>query len=59
LTVVAAIFLGLHSMGHVYETAVGQLPADSWLADLPGVHLPALLVIALAFSFLRAEAGSS
>ena len=56
LVAVAATFLSLHALGHVYETAVGELPHDSWLEDLPGVYLPAVLVSALAIHSLRAPA---
>ena len=53
LAAVAAVFLGLHSLGHVYETAVGELPSHSWVSDIPGVHLPAIVIAALAFLSLR------
>ncbi len=47
LTVVAAVFIVLHALGHVYETSVGELPHHSWLADLPGVYLPAVVLLVL------------
>jgi hypothetical protein len=47
LSAVASVFLTLHALGHVYETSVGELPHGSWLADLPGVYLPALVVLYL------------
>ncbi|MGI9431320.1 MAG: hypothetical protein ACR2PQ_03855 [Myxococcota bacterium] len=47
LFVVAAVFFTLHALGHVYETAVGELPHDSWLVDLPGVYLPAIVILFL------------
>lgn len=53
LAAVAAVFLVLHSLGHVYETSVGELPPDAWLADVPGVHLPAAVVAALALAALK------
>lgn len=53
LTAVATVFLGIHALGHVYETSVGELPPDSWWSDLPGVHLPALVLVVLSFLFLR------
>jgi len=56
LTATAAVFLGIHAAGHVFETATGALPADHWLADAPGVYLPALLTFALAVHFARARA---
>jgi hypothetical protein len=54
LAAVAAVFLGIHALVHVVEAATGALPAGSWVADLPGVHLPALLVAGLALQALRA-----
>lgn len=54
LAAVAAVFLGIHALVHVVESATGALPPGSWLADLPGVHLPALVVAGLALSALRA-----
>jgi hypothetical protein len=53
LTAAAACFLSLHALGHVFETAVGQLGSHHWLEDAPGVFLPALLVSALAYRFIR------
>ena len=59
LSVVASVFFTLHALGHVYETAVGELPHGSWLADLPGVYLPAVVVLYLtvrSFSLRPTEA---
>ena len=59
LSVVASVFFTLHALGHVYETAVGELPHGSWLADLPGVYLPAIVVLYLtvrSFSLRAPEA---
>lgn len=53
LTATAAVFLGLHALGHVYETATGELPSHQLWPDLPGVYLPALLTGGLALHFLR------
>jgi len=47
LSAVASVFFTLHALGHVYETSVGELPHGSWLEDLPGVYLPAVLVLYL------------
>lgn len=55
LTAVASVFLTLHALGHVYETSVGELPHGSWLEDLPGVYLPALVVLYLTFRSLSAQ----
>ncbi len=51
---VAAMFLGLHAVGHVYEIAMGELDAHHWIEDLPGVFLPGALFVWLTFRFLRA-----
>ncbi len=47
---VAAFFLTAHAVLHVYDTVRGFVDAHHWWLDLPGVYLPALLLIAL---FLR------
>jgi hypothetical protein len=41
-------------MGHVRETAVGELASFHWLEDLPGVYLPALAMLVMVFVFRRA-----
>ena len=56
LVATAAIFHGLHALGHVRETASGELASFHWLEDLPGVHLPALLMLALLVVYARREA---
>jgi len=45
---VAGVFLGIHAVVHVVESASGALPHGALWDDFPGVHLPALLVLALA-----------
>jgi len=59
LTASAACFLTLHALGHVFETATGQLGSHHWLEDSPGVFLPAILVSALAYRFIRSPASQS
>ena len=54
LLTVAAIFLSAHAGLHVFDTARGFLDGDHWLLDLPGVYLPAILTVPLAFLALRA-----
>lgn len=56
LASVAAVFLGAHALGHVYEIAAGQLPFHHWWLDGPGVFLPALLVGGVAVASLRRRA---
>jgi hypothetical protein len=49
----AALFHALHALGHVRETASGELAASHWLADLPTIYLPALLLLVMVASFAR------
>jgi hypothetical protein len=44
----AALFFVLHAAIHVTDLVAGRLDADHWLVDLPGVFLPALLLLVLA-----------
>lgn len=53
LVAVAAVFLGLHALTHLLEAASGTTSPAHLLEDLPGVHLPALLVVWLAVAALR------
>jgi predicted anti-sigma-YlaC factor YlaD len=53
LVAVAAIFHALHAVGHVRETASGELGSFHWLEDLPGVYLPAILMLVMVFVFRR------
>jgi hypothetical protein len=56
LVATALVFHGLHALGHVRETASGELASFHWLADLPGVHLPALVMLALLVGYVRRPA---
>ena len=56
LGAVAGVFLGLHALTHVFEAASGVTSLGHLLEDLPGVHLPALLVCWLAVASLRRPA---
>jgi hypothetical protein len=44
-----AIFLTLHALVHVWEFASGREIAHHMLADLPGVFLPAIIALWLAW----------
>src|SRR5438552_5379913 len=44
----AALFFVLHALIHVADIATGRLPAHHALLDLPGVFLPAILLVVLA-----------
>jgi hypothetical protein len=59
LVATALIFHGLHALGHLRETASGELAAFHWVEDLPGVHLPALVMFALLVVYARRPAGQS
>ena len=56
LVATALIFHGLHALGHVRETASGELASFHWFADLPGVHLPALVMLTLLVVYARRPA---
>ena len=61
----AALFLGLHGLIHLVEVARGVQPPAHLLEDFPGVYLPALLLVAIAWraraapSFSRAHGATS
>jgi len=43
----SALFYVLHALVHVTDTFTGRLPESHWLVDLPGVYLPAALLVVL------------
>jgi hypothetical protein len=45
LAVVSAIFLVAHAALHIYDTLRGYLDHTHWALDLPGVYLPAILLV--------------
>jgi predicted anti-sigma-YlaC factor YlaD len=47
LLALSALFYVLHALVHVTDTLAGRLPSHHWLVDLPGVYLPALLLVVL------------
>jgi len=49
LVAVAALFLVAHALLHVYDTLVGNLPHTHWWLDVPGVYLPAAILVAAVF----------
>ena len=59
-----ALFQGGHALLHVFDTARGHVSAHHWWLDLPTIHLPAVLLLAVAVSagrtarLTRAEARS-
>jgi hypothetical protein len=46
--VLAGLFLVLHALIHVADLVAGRLPGEHWLVDLPGVFVPAILILVLA-----------
>ena len=53
LVAIAALFLVAHAGLHVFDTARGFLDAHHWMLDLPGVYLPALILLPLSLHLLR------
>ena len=41
----ASGFYVLHALVHVADTVAGRLPASHWWIDLPGVYVPALVML--------------
>jgi hypothetical protein len=44
----AAVFYVLHALVHVADLMDGRLLPDHWLIDLPGVFLPAVVMVVLS-----------
>ena len=42
------LFFTGHALIHVADIVMGRLPSNHWLIDMPGVFVPALIMIALA-----------
>jgi len=47
------LFYVLHALAHVFDTTRGLVGAEHWAIDLPGVYLPALVMIALLWIVAR------
>ena len=56
LVAVTTCFYALHAAGHVYDTLRGVVDADHWWTDLPGVYLPAILLVILTALLARSPA---
>ncbi len=52
--VVTTLFYVLHALVHVTDTLAGRLPPGHWTVDLPGVYLPAALLVVLTAVATRA-----
>jgi hypothetical protein len=55
LVAVTCLFYVLHAGGHVFDTARGFVEAHHWWLDLPGVYVPALLLVALTVTLARPD----
>jgi hypothetical protein len=53
LVSVSALFLVLHALLHVHDTLRGLLDAGHWWMDLPGVYLPAVVLLVAVFACAR------
>ncbi len=53
---VGALFFAAHAILHVHDTLRGLVHSGHWWLDLPGVYLPALLLVPAALHFARQEA---
>jgi len=51
LVIVSALFLVCHGILHAYDTLRGALGHDHWWLDLPGVYLPAAVLLVAAGRF--------
>jgi hypothetical protein len=52
------IFFTGHALIHLGDILTGHLPTTHWLIDIPGVFLPALLMIVLALPVVRRRLAS-
>ncbi len=55
LVSLAALFTAAHALLHVYDTFRGAVDPGHWWLDLPGVYLPAVLLVGLAVLFRKRE----
>ena len=51
--VATTLFAGMHALVHVYDTARGFVAPAHWAIDLPGVYVPALLLLVLTWAYTR------
>jgi hypothetical protein len=50
-----SLFYVLHALVHVTDTIAGRLPPSHWAIDMPGVYVPALLMLAVTWAASRAR----
>jgi hypothetical protein len=53
---IASLFYVLHALVHVWDTSRGLVGSEHWMIDLPGVYLPALLLMTLLAVLMRRQA---
>lgn len=53
MVAVTTAFYVLHAAGHVFDTARGFVDASHWWVDLPGVYIPAALLVGFMVWLLR------
>lgn len=58
LVTTAAIFFVLHALLHVHDTSRGIVDTEHWLLDLPGVYLPAVLLVVASWRFAPPAGGT-
>ncbi len=56
LAAISAVFLVAHALLHVFDTLRGAVESDHWWLDLPGVYLPAVLLL-VATAILKRRDG--
>jgi hypothetical protein len=49
-------FYGLHAIVHVVDTLRGLVGPEHWLIDLPGIYVPAALLVLLTLAVARRPA---
>jgi hypothetical protein len=50
-----SLFYVLHALVHVTDTIAGRLPPSHWAIDMPGVYVPAVLMLAVTWAASRAR----
>ena len=51
--VVVAAWNASHALVHVTDTLSGRLTVDHWLIDAPGIYIPSVILIAIAWRISR------
>ena len=50
-----SLFYVLHALVHVTDTIAGSLPPSHWAIAMPGVYVPAVLMLAVTWAASRAR----